>query len=755
MKLRYIFILSFILLSSTTYLITNHYKNKAISVQLNASINSLETNYNSILHDYEVTSEAIVYSILEFPRVKEILVQIKTASIEKRKILRDELYNLLKKDFAAYKKMGVKLMLFTEPNNKVFLRMHKPEIYSDNVSQVRFGVVSVNKTHKMMKGFEQGKISHAFRHIYPIFDNNNNFLASLDISFSSERLQKTLDDAHKLHSHFLVRKDIINSRIWSVKDVSTPYKHGIEHKNYLMTKRKDENHIDLEASKQIILNNKDIIETNIAKSNKFAIYGNYKDSAMVITFVPVRSIIPAMQAEAYLVSYTLCKNIALLNNEYFILQVSSIIIIFILMLMIYSILEQKEELKKQHRRYHKLMNLASDGIFIMKLDGEIVEVSLTSAKMLGYTEEEMIGLYAYNWDVNFSKEKILKTFQDIPYEPVSFETQHKRKDGSVYDAAITAVKIDIDGTDYIYASIRDITEKKQQTKEITQKLQKFIDTQDSIVVITNGSKLKFANKKFFEFFGYKDLEDFLKIYDCICYKFEIKNGFFDLGKIKKDEATWIDSLVNLNGRDRIISMKSKDKISHIFSVSINTYDNDDYIVSFSDISDTMTEKLKFKKQATVDELTGAYNRIYFNQNIKKIIEKNSEDSFDTWITFFDIDYFKKINDTYGHIIGDQVLKEVVIMINHYIQNDDVLVRWGGEEFIIISASDSAEDVYKSAEHLRYIIEHTKFDDVDKITCSFGCAKHNLDANILHSINRADEALYEAKEGGRNRVVIYK
>ncbi len=753
MRLKFIFITIFIFLISISYIVTDSYKNNAISDELSSTIDKLETNYNLILHDYKVASKAILFSILEFSQVKDIISKLADADKNEKDILRKKLYDILKKDFETYKKMGVKLILFTQPNNKVFLRLHKPNIYSDDISSIRFALAAVNTTHKEMSGFEQGKISHAFRFIYPVFDKDKNYLASVDISFSSERLQQSLDEVHKLHSHFLVSKDVIDSRIWSVKSVTTPYEIAIEHENYMMTRRKDATHMDLDISKRVLSENIDYINSEIDKSNKFAIYGQYKNDFLVISFLPISSITSNSNAEAYLVSYTSNTKITKIINEFIAINIINTIIILLILLLIYFMLIKRKEIQKEHQRYLKLMNFASDGIFILDLDGKIVEFSGAAAKMLGYSNEEMINLSIYDWDTQFSKKEILDFIKSISYEPISFETRHKRKDMTIYDASITAVKIDIDSKEYIYASVRDITEKKQREEEVREKLQKFIDTQNSIVILSDGLRLKFANKSFYEFFGYKNLEIFLKDYGSISYKFIEEEGFFNLSKVKETESNWIESLLNLSGRARVVSMSNTELIPHAFAVSINRYDNNDYIVSFSDISDTIVDKDQLKHQATVDELTGAFNRIYFNQNIKLIINRHNNDNLNTGIIFFDIDNFKLVNDTYGHNAGDEILKHIVRLVQQYTINNDKIIRWGGEEFIIVTEAGCIDDVYKNAEHLRSVIQSSDFKDVKKITCSFGCALYDDGKNITDTIKKADEALYKAKNRGRNKVVI--
>ncbi len=306
---------------------------------------------------------------------------------------------------------------------------------------------------------------------------------------------------------------------------------------------------------------------------------------------------------------------------------------------------------------------------------------------------------------------------------------------------------------FIYLLVITVLFQVQKIKVEASKLQKFIDIQNSIVILTNGVKFKFANKKFFDFFGYRDLEYFLQEHYCICEHFLEMDNFFNLSHVMDSEDSWVDSLLNLQGSKRIVSMRDKNSIIHAFSVSINKYDEDNYIIDFSDISDTMREKIQLQEQVIKDQLTKAYNRVYFEKNIDSLIAINREKGKETGIIFFDIDHFKNVNDTYGHQVGDDVLKTIVKIVNSNIRDDDKLIRWGGEEFIIIFCTSSIENVYKKAEHLRVSIEQYRFDEVGSLTCSFGVILHNDSYSIDESIKKADAKLYEAKNSGRNRVVV--
>ena len=162
--------------------------------------------------------------------------------------------------------------------------------------------------------------------------------------------------------------------------------------------------------------------------------------------------------------------------------------------------------------------------------------------------------------------------------------------------------------------------------------------------------------------------------------------------------------------------------------------------------------------ASFDPLTGAYNRREGLKLVKQLLRKNSFEDKNACVLVLDIDYFKKINDTYGHEAGDIVLKEVVKIIRNSIRNDDIIVRWGGEEFLILLNGIPVEKAGEVAERIRRNIAQTLIELPDgkkiKVTVSIGvaCAEEEGTYSFDELFVVADKRLYKAKREGRNRVV---
>lgn len=286
--------------------------------------------------------------------------------------------------------------------------------------------------------------------------------------------------------------------------------------------------------------------------------------------------------------------------------------------------------------------------------------------------------------------------------------------------------------------------------DLSLKAQRILDMQKSIVIITDGKMIFDVNKKFLDFFGYKTLADFKVDYNCICDHFIEDDNYFHLGKVPKD-LIWIEQIENIPEKNRVVLIKDQKGVEHSFTMALSHYRHEYFIVTFTDISGTMQEQFMLESKTLHDKLTDAYNREFFDKRISKIIDENSKNSRYLAVILFDIDLFKDVNDTYGHNIGDYVLKELVKRINSSIRESDYLIRWGGEEFIVLLSAKSINEARSSAEHLRSMVEHHDFKDVENITCSFGVTLHKEGENILQTIERADKALYKSKNEGRNRV----
>ena len=160
---------------------------------------------------------------------------------------------------------------------------------------------------------------------------------------------------------------------------------------------------------------------------------------------------------------------------------------------------------------------------------------------------------------------------------------------------------------------------------------------------------------------------------------------------------------------------------------------------------------ELKHLSLTDKLTNLHNRAYIDQALEKELQRAKRFNHTFGIIILDIDYFKKVNDTYGHLYGDKVLIQIANILKYYSRESDFVGRWGGEEFMIICPETDINALTKVAENLRLKIETFEFEFSKKQSASFGLTINKQDDTVDTIVKRADEALYNAKANGRNRV----
>ena len=158
------------------------------------------------------------------------------------------------------------------------------------------------------------------------------------------------------------------------------------------------------------------------------------------------------------------------------------------------------------------------------------------------------------------------------------------------------------------------------------------------------------------------------------------------------------------------------------------------------------------RQASTDTLTGTYNRLKFNQDLSSQIASARQSGSALSLVLYDIDHFKRVNDTHGHLAGDKTLVNIANLSRQKIRETDIHARWGGEEFVVLAPCSTISMACSLAEHLRCSIEEAVFETVGKLTCSFGVVQLDRFDTAETLLARADELLYKAKANGRNTVM---
>jgi len=173
----------------------------------------------------------------------------------------------------------------------------------------------------------------------------------------------------------------------------------------------------------------------------------------------------------------------------------------------------------------------------------------------------------------------------------------------------------------------------------------------------------------------------------------------------------------------------------------------------TDITEHKQLEKGLKEIVMTDRLTQAHNRLKYDGIIAGEMERAKRFNHPLSMVMLDIDYFKKVNDTFGHSLGDYVLKVLAAIVRKRMRKVNHFIRWGGEEFMIIAIETNLKGAALLSERIRRAIEGYNFDKVGKITASFGVTQFKDDDTADTFMKRADDALYQSKENGRNRVEV--
>ena len=377
-------------------------------------------------------------------------------------------------------------------------------------------------------------------------------------------------------------------------------------------------------------------------------------------------------------------------------------------------------------------------VFINKPFVEIFELNLNESNFQKVQDKELFRYIEKFFDDD-GLEKYIEEGKPV-YNEIVF-----LKNGKVINRSFIPLFVDSESKGYAWI-FEDITEKYELEQKVKESEEKFRVLAEVAPVGIFIQKIKFiyVNKAFADILEYS-IDELLNLESVL----EVVHPDFR-EKVKKIVQERLQGVKKIHRYEiKLLTKTGKEKWVEVSSSSTK-YKGENVGIGFvQDITERKEWEQKLKKLATTDGLTGILNKFTFNKFLEEEIYRAERYGTKFSIILFDIDNFKKINDTYGHLTGDEVLKEVVNVVKTQIRKSDIFARWGGEEFIILLPNGT--DPMKVAEKIKEKVENHKFKNLPKITVSIGVTTFKEGDTINSIIRRADQALYKAKEKGKNRV----
>ncbi|QFR50174.1 diguanylate cyclase [Sulfurimonas lithotrophica] len=412
-----------------------------------------------------------------------------------------------------------------------------------------------------------------------------------------------------------------------------------------------------------------------------------------------------------------------------------------------------QKLQNSEERLRYALEGAGDGLWDWNLVTDEVFFSKRWKKMLGFSEDE-IGSDIDEWKSLIHPEDLEHMDADITAhiegKRDTYKNEHrvKCKDGSykwILDRGII-VSRSIDGTPLrMVGSQSDISERKQSQL----KLAYYLEIIDKNVISSTTDlhgKITKVSQAFSDISGYSKNELLGKSHNILRHKDMPSSTYKELWKTIQSGNIWEGEIKN----------KRKDGSTYWVDATISPVKNEQgETINYTSIRHDITDKKRIEELSVTDKLTQLYNRLKLDEifSMKLASARRYNSTFS--IIMMDIDYFKSVNDTWGHQAGDDILKEFATIIKNNIRETDVVGRWGGEEFLILSSESDLESAIKLSEKLRDIVSLFKFSFAGHKTASFGVSSYHAGDDEKTMVKRADDALYRAKENGRNRVEVEK
>jgi len=288
---------------------------------------------------------------------------------------------------------------------------------------------------------------------------------------------------------------------------------------------------------------------------------------------------------------------------------------------------------------------------------------------------------------------------------------------------------------------------KQEHQKSANEYRLITDLSENLILVIEDNVVKTVNQRFRNFFNLATI-----------YDYEIKEIFL-LSMIEKEDYLYLNNIKTLfedlfNNTTKEILLIDNKGTEVIFELSSHkSCGSENYIIELINITNLKSKNIDLQNKVYLDALTQSYNRLYFDNIFDKEFQYMHNKNINLSLVMLDIDYFKVINDEYGHDIGDDALVFLSQLIKGNIREDDVFCRWGGEEFMII-VHDSLNNSIKMSELLRKMIDDRTLENkkIPHFTCSFGVISLKEIKSKREALIKVDELLYKAKESGRNIVI---
>ncbi|QOG11560.1 diguanylate cyclase [Arcobacter sp. FWKO B] len=716
-----LFIVSFSIYSILTYIDSK----QDMEYLKSKNIQQLNNLHSSIQENLENQLKSRINFILHLNKRNEKIDAINNND-------QKALFELFSPHFESLKGQinGFSIMQIFDTKGISLIRLHDSNNHSDDLSQFRACVKDVIQNPRSCTFFEVGKNGLALRHITPIRNDENKIIAFLELGVTPYVFAKQIQNIFDSKSYFFIKDEFAVS---NNKNKLSTFGYSL----CTLCSSKDE-FID-DIAQTINLNNKEHDDIK---------YGHKTYSIFE------KSIYDALGQE--IGKIVIFNDISSYTDQLQTLILKSIILLIGTLIASYILLNGYIKKIFDKLNFSKfLLNNINDEIYVVSTDDlSIMDVNERACITLGYTYIEIKNLklsdftHSYNNEIQIDWYKKVNELKQKHF--IISREIHARKDGQTFPVESNISYIKTDTKEFMLLVSRDITNQIEMENKINQKAKELqrlntIISKSALYTTTDlNGNITYISEAFANLTGYD--KDYLIGKNHRVFKHDsMQKEFFDtLWSTISNNQRFVGEVKNYR----------KDGTSYWTKIVIDPiFDDNGQKIGYSSYRENITDKKELEYISSHDALTGIYNRREFVKRLQAQIKSASRYNEKFGFIILDIDYFKKINDTYGHQVGDEVLITLSNIIKENLRADDFFARWGGEEFVIIAKYSDIKSLEELVHKLQNKISIASFAPVPRVNCSFGLTIYKDGDNDESIVKRADKALYLAKENGRNRYEI--
>ncbi|MDH4215709.1 MAG: PAS domain S-box protein, partial [Gallionella sp.] len=347
----------------------------------------------------------------------------------------------------------------------------------------------------------------------------------------------------------------------------------------------------------------------------------------------------------------------------------------------------EDSLKKESHKNETLLRAASDGIHILDLEGNVVQVNDAFCKMLGYTPQELSVMNAAQWDTKYTAQQIRAKLAELKDDAVMYETRQRRHDGGIIDVEVNIAKVDVGDRQLVYCSSRDVTERKRAEWALIEsegKFQAVIETAlDAVVQMDSAGIITGWSSQAEKIFGWSASDTVGRLlHETIIppqYREAHQQGLKHF--LLTGEGPILNKRLEITG----LHHDGREFPVELSVASILIAGKHEFSAFIRDITKKKESEDLIWKQANFDMLTGLPNRHMFYDRLAQEIKKAHRAGLKMALLFIDLDKFKEVNDALGHSMGDILLIETARRIGVCVRETDIVARLGGDEFTVVLA----------------------------------------------------------------------